>query len=267
MACPYGFNRLNKDNEMKKITGLLSCAVATGILAASALAEPTEVTWQDLAPPSAEIANPFESLTSDQMEALRSIIRLEREDEPEKRVYAQRRIRELEQMDDPEKKAEADELRKLARFELMDPQEKKAEADRIRAELAAQGLDADALLAARLEIMEQRRAAASSINEALIGQEVRIPGYVLPLEMQGRKAVEFLLVPTVGACIHTPPPPGNQMIHVVYPEGVEIRGLYDPAWVSGVVEADQSVRDVRYADGQSKVEVSYSMKSARVAPY
>ena len=252
---------------MKRITALLSCAVAAGMFATSALAGPAEVSWQDLAPPSDGIANPFESLTSEQMEALRTILRLEREDEPEKRAYAQRRIRELEQMDDPEKKAEADELRKLARFELMDPQEKKAEADKIRAELAAQGLDADGLLAARLEIMEQRRAAANSINEALIGQEIRIPGYVLPLEMRNRKAVEFLLVPTVGACIHTPPPPANQLIHVVYPEGIEIRGLYDPAWVTGVVEADQSVQDVRYADGQSRVEVSYGMNPARVEPY
>lgn len=267
MACPYGTNNLEKHNEMKKLITLLTCIVAAGMFIASASAEPAKVTWQDLALPSAKITNPFENLTSDQKDSLRRILRLEREDEPEKRVYVQRRIRELAQMDEPEKKAEADKLRKLARFELMDPQQKKAEADKIRAELAAQGLDADGLLAARLKIMEQRRSAGNSINEALIGEEIRIPGYVLPLEMLGRKAVEFLLVPTVGACIHTPPPPANQMIHVVYPEGVEIRGLYDPAWVSGVVEADQSVRDVRYADGQSKVEVSYSMKSARVAPY
>ena len=85
--------------------------------------------------------------------------------------------------------------------------------------------------------------------------------------MQGRKAVEFLLVPTLGACIHRPPSPTNQLIHVVYPEGIEIRGLYDPARVTGVVEADSSVQDVRYADGQSRVEVSYGMKSARVEPY
>jgi len=253
---------------MKRITVLLSCAVGAGMFAASAFSEPTEVTWQDLAPPPpAEIANPFERLTSDQMQALRRILRLEGEDEPEKRAYVRRRIRELEQMDDPESQAEADQLRELARFELMEKQEKKVEADAIRAELAAQGLDADGLLAARLGIMEQRRAAASSINEALVGQAIRIPGYVLPLEMRNRRAVEFLLVPTVGACIHTPPPAANQVIHVVSPDGIQIRGLYDPAWVTGVVEAEQSVQDVRYADGQSRVEVSYRMKSAKVVPY
>ena len=252
---------------MKRITTLLACAALVGMFAASAFAEPKIVTWRDLEPPPTEIANPFESLTSDQMEALRRILRLEGEDEPEKRAYAQRRIRELEEMDDPKKKAEAEELRKLARFELMDEQQKKIEADKIRAELATQGVDADELLTVRLKIIEQRYAAANSINEAIVGQQIRIPGYILPLEVRDRKAVEFLLVPTVGACIHTPPPPANQVIHVVYLEGIEIRGLYDPAWVTGVVEADQSVQDVRYADGRSKVVVNYDIKSTRVEPY
>lgn len=252
---------------MKTITGLLPCALAVGTFAASALAEPAAVSWQDLAPPPVEIANPFESLTDDQMDALRRIVRLEREDEPGKRAYALRRIHELEQMDDPEKKAEADKLRKWARFELMEEQEKKAEADAIRAELAAQGLDAGGLLAARREIIEQRRAEANAVNEAILGQEIRVPGYVLPLEMRDRKAVEFLLVPTVGACIHTPPPPANQMIHVIHAEGLEIQGLYDPVWVTGVLEAAQSVQNVRYADGQSQVQVSYGMHPARVEPY
>ncbi len=39
---------------------------------------------------------------------------------------------------------------------------------------------------------------------------------MLPLEMSGPKAVEFLLVPTVEACAHTPPPPPpNQLVYVV----------------------------------------------------
>ena len=99
---------------MKRITGSLTFALVAGPSVASALAGPTEVTWQDLVPPSAEIANRFETLTSDQLEALRRIRRLEREDEPEKRAYAQRKIHELAQMDDPQKRAEADELRKCA---------------------------------------------------------------------------------------------------------------------------------------------------------
>ena len=120
---------------MKTIIALLTWAVGGGTFSTAASAERANVSWQDLAPTSVEIVDPFESLRSDQMEALRRILRLEGEDEPEKRAYAQGRIRELQQSDDPRQQAEADELRKLARFELMDPEEKKAEADKIRAEL------------------------------------------------------------------------------------------------------------------------------------
>lgn len=212
---------------MNRIMQHVAGALAACLLAVSAVAEPASVNWQDLVPEVDEIANPFESLSDDQMDALRRIVR-------------------LEWMDDPEKTVEAKAL---------------------RAELNAQGLDVDALFAARLELMEQRRLAATAVNEALIGQEIRIPGYVLPLEVRNRKAVEFLLVPTVGACIHTPPPPANQLIHVVHPEGIEIKGLYDPVWVMGVMEADQSVQDVRYADGQAEVAVSYAMQPSSVVPY
>lgn len=212
---------------MKTVIPRLFGALAVGLLAASAGAEPAWVNWQDLAPQMAEISNPFERLTNDQLDGLRRIVRLERTDDAEKI----------------------------------------AEAHALRAELTAQGLDVDALFAARLEIMEQRRLAAISVNETLIGQEIRIPGYVLPLEMKDRRAVEFLLVPTVGACIHTPPPPANQVIHVMHSEGIEIKGLYDPVWVTGVMEAGQTVQDVRYADGQAEVAVSYAMKPSSVIPY
>jgi hypothetical protein len=112
--------------------------------------------------------------------------------------------------------------------------------------------------------MEKREAAASAVNEALIG---RIPGYVLPLEFRDRKAVEFLLVPTVGACIQTPPPPANQIVHVVYPEGIEVNGLFTLAWITGTMVAQSSVQDVGYVDGQAPVSMSYSMQPQLVDQY
>ena len=49
----------------------------------------------------------------------------------------------------------------------------------------------------------------------LDGQLIRLPGYIVPLEVneEGR-TTEFLLVPYFGACIHVPPPPSNQIVHV-----------------------------------------------------
>jgi hypothetical protein len=49
-----------------------------------------------------------------------------------------------------------------------------------------------------------------TLNEALI----QIEGYIVPLEDDLRESSEFLLVSSAGACIHTPPPPPNQIIHV-----------------------------------------------------
>jgi hypothetical protein len=45
------------------------------------------------------------------------------------------------------------------------------------------------------------------VVEEFDGQLVRIPGFVVPLESDGKTISEFLLVPYFGACVHVPPPP------------------------------------------------------------
>ena len=52
------------------------------------------------------------------------------------------------------------------------------------------------------------------INPLILGQSVRLPGYVVPLEDLAAGIKEFLLVPYFGACVHSPPPPANQIVHV-----------------------------------------------------
>jgi hypothetical protein len=207
---------------------MLSLAVPPGLARA---ADPEEISWDTLAPPAAVIENPFETLTDDQMDTLRQILRFE------------------------------------ARAERSDDAEAGAEAQALRKQMAKDGLDVDGLFAARLAIMEKREAAASAVNEDVIGTSVRMPGYVLPLAFSDRKAVEFLLVPTVGACIHTPPPPANQVVHVVYPEGIEVNGLFTPVWITGTMVAQSTVQDVGYVDGQAPVSVSYSMQPVLVEKY
>jgi hypothetical protein len=51
-------------------------------------------------------------------------------------------------------------------------------------------------------------------NSAMDGARARITGYVVPLNANKGELREFLLVPYFGACIHTPPPPANQIIHI-----------------------------------------------------
>ena len=115
--------------------------------------------------------------------------------------------------------------------------------------------------------METRQKIATATADELLGKTVRIPGYLLPLEIKEQKVVEFLLVPTVGACIHTPTPPANQMVHVRYPEGFAIQGLYEPIWISGQLLGEKKAETVRYADGEARVETSYAMKADAVEPF
>ena len=94
--------------------------------------------------------------------------------------------------------------------------------------LRQDGVDVDGLLAKRELIAEKKRAAASAVNPAIDGKTIRMPGYVLPLEFSGSKAAEFLLVPWVGACIHTPPPEPNQIVYVKPDKAFEMRRMSTP---------------------------------------
>lgn len=69
-------------------------------------------------------------------------------------------------------------------------------------------------------------------NPALNGAEVRLAGFVVPLERDGDALREFLPVPYFGACIHVPPP-ANQIVHVVAPKPVPNAATMDAVWVSG----------------------------------
>lgn len=90
--------------------------------------------------------------------------------------------------------------------------------------------------------------------------EGRIPGFVVPLKTtQDMRILEFFLVPYYGACIHVPPPPPNQIIHVKYKEGFTLEALYDPVWIEGRLVIDRTENDI----GTS----SYSMVATSVEPY
>ncbi|RUO36221.1 DUF3299 domain-containing protein [Aliidiomarina shirensis] len=93
----------------------------------------------------------------------------------------------------------------------------------------------------------------------LDGQKIKIPGYVVQLEGDDRKITEFLLVPYFGACIHVPPPPPNQIIHVTFPEGVPYPVTYDAVWVTGTLT-------VEHKDSELAL-VGYQMEADAVVSY
>ena len=64
------------------------------------------------------------------------------------------------------------------------------------------------------EAMMQEILQATPLVEELDGQEVKVSGYVVPLVSDENSVSEFLLVPFLGACVHVPPPPANQIVYV-----------------------------------------------------
>jgi len=94
----------------------------------------------------------------------------------------------------------------------------------------------------------------------LEGKTVKVPGFTVPLEDWASSATEFLLVPYVGACIHTPPPPPNQLVYIEMDEGKRAKmDGWNPVWAEGVlkIEMTESVYG----------HVGFTIVGQRVYPY
>ncbi len=84
-----------------------------------------------------------------------------------------------------------------------------------------------------------------NVVEELDGQRVRIPGFVLPFEYAASgKITEFLLVPYFGACIHTPPPPPNQIVYVTAEKPEPLGDQWAPIWATGILRAKSKMNNL-----------------------
>lgn len=98
------------------------------------------------------------------------------------------------------------------------------------------------------------------VVEELGGRQVKLPGFIVPLEMDATKITQFLLVPYFGACIHVPPPPANQIVHVVMRDGKAFEGrLFDTVWVRGTMRIERLSSELG--------DAGYRLENATVAPY
>lgn len=105
----------------------------------------------------------------------------------------------------------------------------------------------------------RQQAPHAPVVKALDGQWVKLPGYIVPLEVseEGR-TTEFLLVPYYGACIHVPPPPANQIVHIVSEMGVRIEDLYQPYWIEGRMQVKSTSSELADAGYQMEAEKIYA---------
>jgi uncharacterized protein len=76
---------------------------------------------------------------------------------------------------------------------------------------------------------------AVKLNEALNGAYITMPGFIIPFDISAKGVTSFMLVPYVGACIHTPPPPANQLVMVDSAKPWPGDQLWDAVWVTGTM--------------------------------
>ena len=101
------------------------------------------------------------------------------------------------------------------------------------------------------------QAEASGLTDAFEGQTVRLPGFIVPLSFDGTAVTTFILAPFVGACIHVPPPPANQLVLVETRDPYPFKGLFDPVRVTGTfgMAANQtSLAEIGYAIAADDIE-------------
>ena len=102
--------------------------------------------------------------------------------------------------------------------------------------------------------------AEAPVVPELDGKRVRLPGFVVPLETDGTKISEFLLVPYYGACIHVPPPPANQTVDVRLPPELAFEGApFDTIWVTGTLKVTPTSSEL--------AEAGYRIEATEIAPY
>ena len=100
------------------------------------------------------------------------------------------------------------------------------------------------------------------ISNKYINQKIRMPGFVVPLDAMRNGQREFLLVPYFGACIHTPPPPANQIVLVTPHPQLNLSKTLESMeviWVEGELKESRT----KTASGVS----GYSLEAIQVYPY
>ena len=191
------------------------------------------ITWNDLLPSTQPMDDPFKDLTSEQLYDLESIVYFRKMDGQQGTI---------------------------------NPSDTK-EVIELTANLKSANLDVDKLLSIYVKYLAEIQRRNGSIVDEMNGRLVRLAGYVLPLEFSEEGVDEFLLVPYVGACIHVPPPPPNQIVYVRINHTINADDLYRPVWVTGRISVEASNRDLSLVDGQSNIQIGYTFKNAKAEDY
>lgn len=223
-----------------KVTGLV-CVIVTGLVQVTHAGEPLKLTWEDLVPKTQPLKNPLQSLTDDQ------VIELEN-------VAYWRSI-------------SATKTKGLDKDAIANHKEAKSSAEKSRKKLIQKGIDIDLFFNRIKKWRTELNRRNKQIQDKLNKKKVSLAGYLLPLDFSDKGTKEFLLVPYVGACIHTPPPPANQIAFVLMSKPYKIKKLYEPVWVTGRMNTTAVSKNLSLTDGSSPVEAGYTLSGENISKY
>ena len=100
---------------------------------------------------------------------------------------------------------------------------------------------------------------ATKLNPVLNGAYIKMPGYIIPIDQSTDGVTSFVLVPYVGACLHTPPPPANQLVFVTTNKPWPSDNLWDAVWVTGQMQHELQSTEV--------AETGYLLKAEEMETY
>ena len=91
--------------------------------------------------------------------------------------------------------------------------------------------------------------------------DVSIKGFIIPLDYDMKQRIkEFLLVPYIPSCMHVPPPPPNQMVHVKLHEGKKMKDIFNPVEVVGHLKVSKT----KHLDNQLTTSYSMDVRSMKI---
>ncbi len=107
------------------------------------------------------------------------------------------------------------------------------------------------------------------VVDSLHNKQVKIPGFIVPLEINNTSVSEFLLVPYFGACTHTPPPPANQIIYSKIDTQYTIDDIYQPVWISGILKTSRVISKLNEVGVPEPADIksAYSIQVESIEPY
>ena len=100
---------------------------------------------------------------------------------------------------------------------------------------------------------------STKLNPALADAYIKMPGFIIPIDISTDGVTNFILVPYVGACIHVPPPPPNQLVFVTTKVPWPSERLWEAVWVTGTMQ-----NKVQYTE---VADTGYELEADRIEIY